>query len=284
MDYGPGQVGLADRSDASLVDRGKRSVVGVMVDAVNYGAAVQRIVDAAQARRPLTVTALAVHGVMTGHLDADQRSRLNQFDLVVPDGQPVRWALNALHRTGLRERVYGPTLMLEVCQAAALAGVSVYLYGSTPEIVQQLEQSLRARIPGLDVAGAEPSKFRRLTADEKADVVDRIRQSAAGIVFIGLGCPRQEVWAYEYGEALGIPVIAVGAAFAFHAGVLAQAPRWMQDRGLEWLFRLTSEPGRLWKRYLLLNPWYVWLVVTQLLGVRRFPIEGLREIREVGYG
>jgi N-acetylglucosaminyldiphosphoundecaprenol N-acetyl-beta-D-mannosaminyltransferase len=284
MGDGKGRGGVGGQSHTGLVDRGRKNVIGVMVNAVNYEAAVESIVEAAQAGRPLAATALAVHGVMTGHLDDEQRLRLNQLDLVVPDGQPVRWALNALYRTGLTDRVYGPTLMLEVCQAAAQAGLGIFLYGSTEAILDGLQRSLRARIPDLDIAGAEPSRFRPLTLDEKAEVAARIRGSGARIVFVGLGCPRQEVWAYEYREALGMPIVAVGAAFAFHAGTLAQAPRWMQDRGLEWLFRLGTEPLRLWQRYLLLNPWYVWLVAAQLLGLRRFVVESSRPVRELSYG
>ena len=112
----------------------------------------------------------------------------------------------------------------------------------------------------------------------------RIRGSDARIVFVGLGCPRQEVWAYEYRSALSMPILAVGAAFDFHAGTLSQAPRWMQDHGLEWLFRLKTEPRRLWRRYGLLNPWYVGLVASQLLGLRRFPAMVQRPAREMSYG
>jgi exopolysaccharide biosynthesis WecB/TagA/CpsF family protein len=123
-----------------------------------------------------------------------------------------------------------------------------------------------------------------LTIEERAEVVSRIRASGAQVVFVGLGCPRQEVWAYEYREALSVPIVAVGAAFPMHAGMLAQAPHWMQARGLEWVFRLVVEPKRLWRRYLLLNPWYVWLVVSQRLGLRFFHPEAGRPVRAVNYG
>jgi exopolysaccharide biosynthesis WecB/TagA/CpsF family protein len=210
---------------------------------------------------------------MTGHQDADQRFRLNHFDLVVPDGQPVRWALNLLHGTGLEDRVYGPNLMLRICAAAARDDLPIYLYGSKPEVLAALTRNLQAKFPALRIAGAEPSRFRKLTESEKAETVARIRASGARIVFAGLGCPRQEVWAYEYRDQLSMPVIAVGAAFDFHAGNLAQAPAWMQKRGLEWLFRLRTEPRRLWRRYLILNPWYASLLVMQWSRMRKFPIE-----------
>lgn len=253
-----------------MIDGGKKNLIGVLIDAVDYEGAVERIIGAARARAPYAVSALAVHGVMTGHTDDEHRARLNGFDLLVPDGQPVRWALNLLHGAHLPDRVYGPTLMLKVCERAEREGLGIYLYGSTPPVVAMLTASLRARFSALRVCGSEASKFRQLAPDEKAAVVARIRASGAAIAFVGLGCPRQEVWAYEYREALAMPILAVGAAFDFHAGLLRQAPRWMQDRGLEWLFRLKTEPRRLWRRYAILNPWYVLLVVAQCVRVRRF--------------
>ncbi len=249
---------------------GARNVLGVLVDPVDYGAAVARVVAAAAAGEPLAVTALAVHGVMTGVLDDEHRFRLNRMDLVVPDGQPVRWALNLLHRAGLAERVYGPTLMLAVCEAAAARGLPVYFYGSRPAVLGALVERLRARFPGLAVAGAEPSAFRTLGEGERDAVVARVRASGARLVFVGLGCPRQEVWAYEYRERLGMPLLAVGAAFDFHAGLLPQAPARLQRAGLEWAFRLWQEPRRLWRRYAYLNPLYLGHLALQASGARRY--------------
>lgn len=248
----------------------KRNVVGVLVDAVTYDDAVARVVAAAERRAPFAVTALAVHGVMTGVLDPVHRYRLNHLDLVVPDGQPVRWALNLLHGAGLGDRVYGPTLTLRVCEAAGERGLPVYFYGSRPEVLRALTERLRARFPKLVVAGAEPSRFRTLDEREKAAVVERIKASGARIAFVGLGCPRQEVWAYEYRAELSMPVLAVGAAFDFHAGLLRQAPPWLQRAGLEWAYRLYREPRRLWRRYVYLNPLYVGHVALQAAGVRRY--------------
>jgi exopolysaccharide biosynthesis WecB/TagA/CpsF family protein len=250
-----------------VIDRGKRSVLGVRVSAVDYDAVVGRVIEAGRAGRPLAVSALAVHGVMTGVLDPAHRRRLNEFDLLVPDGQPVRWALNALHRVRLGERVYGPTLMLRVCERAAAEGLPVFLYGSTEEMLAGLRENLLRRFPGLRIAGAMPSRFRRLTESERDETVRAIRASGAAITFVGLGCPRQEVWAFEMRQALSMPVLAVGAAFAFHAGRLPQAPGWLQSRGLEWLYRLVQEPSRLWRRYLLLNPLYLTMLFFQFVGI-----------------
>jgi exopolysaccharide biosynthesis WecB/TagA/CpsF family protein len=250
---------------------GKRNILGVQIDAVDYEIAVARIIAAAETRERLTVSALAVHGVMTGVLDRAQRFRLNHLDMVVPDGQPVRWALRLLHGIRLPDRVYGPTLMRKVCQAAAARDLSIFLYGSRPEVLDALANNLRERFPRLRVAGTEPSRFRCLSAVEQAELAERIRASNASIVFVGLGCPRQEVWVYELGHLLRLPLIAVGAAFDFHAGTLAQAPPAMQRAGLEWLFRLVREPRRLWRRYVYLNPAYAGLVLLQALGLRAFP-------------
>lgn len=253
-----------------MIDRGRQNILGIGIDAVDCDAAVGRIVDAAEAGRPLGVSALAVHGIMTGVLDRVHRYRLNQLELVVPDGQPVRWALNLLHGVGLTDRVYGPNLMLKACARAAECGLPIYLYGSTPEMLTALVERLKERYPALQIAGTRPSRFRRLTADEQSEVVRDIRESGAKMVFVGLGCPRQEIWAYEFREPVSMPVIAVGAAFAFHAGHLSQAPARLQNAGLEWLYRLVHEPKRLWKRYVLLNPLYLSLLLLQYLGLRRF--------------
>jgi exopolysaccharide biosynthesis WecB/TagA/CpsF family protein len=220
---------------------------------------------------------------MTGVLNREQKYRLNQFSLLVPDGQPVRWALNWLHGESLVDRVYGPNLMLAVTERAAAEGLKIYFYGSTEEILRGLRENFEKRFPRLRIAGMEPSKFRRLSPQEKIELAQRIRQSGASLVFVGLGCPRQEVWAHEFQELLPMPVIAVGAAFPFHAGRVPQAPRWMQDRGLEWLFRVLVEP-RLWRRYLFLNPAYLFLLALQAAAIVSFSTAGRQPGRELLYG
>ena len=256
-----------------MIDRGRHNLIGVEINAVDYDAAVAKIVEAAKSRSPLGVSALAVHGVMTGVLDREHRHRLNDLELVVPDGQPVRWALNLLHKTKLADRVYGPNLMLRTCQAAAESGESIFLFGATEELLDKLTENLKLKFPSLQIAGRCASKFRQLSQAEKIEVEQMIRGSGASICMVGLGCPRQEVWAYEFRKTLSMPVLAVGAAFNFHAGLLDQAPHAWQRYGFEWLYRLLKEPRRLWKRYVLLNPLYVSLVAMQALGVRRFRLD-----------
>jgi N-acetylglucosaminyldiphosphoundecaprenol N-acetyl-beta-D-mannosaminyltransferase len=254
-----------------MINKGKHSILGINVHAVDYEFAVSQFVAASEARQPYAVTALAVHGVMTGTLDPPHARRLNGLDLVVPDGQPVRWALGLLHRNSLPDRVYGPNLTLRVVQAFAERGLSVYLYGSKPEVLEKLIPNLQERFPNLIIAGYESSKFRRLSQQERMEVVARIKDSKAHAVILGLGCPRQEVWAYEYRNDLSIPILAVGAAFDFFAGTLLQAPKVLQDAGLEWLYRLIQEPKRLWRRYIILNPLYLWNIVLQYLHLKNFP-------------
>ncbi len=240
-----------------MIDAGKRNVLGVYVDAVDYAAATERVIEAARESRSLALTALAVHGVMTGVADRAHEARLNSFDLVTPDGQPVRWALNLIHRAQLPDRTYGPTLTLKVVERMAGDGLPVYLYGSTQPVLDKLTAALTAQFPALKIAGSEPSKFRAAQPGEPAEIAERIKASGARLVLVGLGCPRQEIFVHAMRPLLPMPLMAVGAAFDYHAGDLRKPPPWMQQRGLEWLWRLGLEPKRLWRRYLILNPAYL---------------------------
>ncbi|WP_203818329.1 WecB/TagA/CpsF family glycosyltransferase [Paractinoplanes ferrugineus] len=247
--------------------QGKRSVLGVLVDVTDYADATDRIIAAAHERRGYAVTALAVHGVMTGVEDAAHNARLNSFDLVTPDGQPVRWALNLLHDAGLSDRVYGPTLTLKVVERAAAEGLPVYLYGSTEPTLARLVPALEKMFPALKIAGVEASKFRESTPGEPEEIAERIKASGARVLLVGLGCPRQEVFTYAMRPHLDMPLLAVGAAFDYHAGLLKNPPPWMQKYALEWLWRLGLEPKRLWRRYLILNPKYLTRLFAQKAGL-----------------
>ena len=266
-----------------MIDRGKKSVLGIYVDAVDYDGALSRIYHAAENRQPYSISALAVHGVMTGVQSEQHKFRLNSLDLIVPDGQPVRWALNLLHGTHLSSRVYGPELTLRTVAMAEEKALPVYFYGATPEILEGMLARLKQRFPGLVVAGVEPSKFRAITAGECAELATRVTDSGAKLLFVGLGCPRQEVFAYEMRDLLPMPVLAVGAAFAFLSGQLAQAPPQLQKLGLEWLFRLGKEPSRLWRRYLYLNPYYLVLFAGQWFGIK-FRTKGREPVQALRYG
>lgn len=268
-----------------MIDDGKFNLLGVKINSIDYDGAIARIVDAAKNRQVLGVSALAVHGVMTGVMDDDHRHRLNNLELVVPDGQPVRWGLNLLHGAGLCDRVYGPNLMLKTCEAAAEEEIPIYLFGGDQELLEELSDSLIKRFPRLNIAGVTPSKFRKISPEEKLELIEEINMSGAGITFVGLGCPRQEVFAYEFKEHLKMPVMAVGAAYSFHAGRTSQAPSFLQRVGLEWFYRFLCEPTRLWKRYAVLNPYYVGLLACQYLKLKSFdPDSTTKPESEILYG
>ena len=267
-----------------MVNAGKKNIVGILVDAMDYEAAVDFIFQAAAERRNAPVAAEAIHAVMLGAIDPEHQYRLNNFSLILPDAQGVRWGMNLLHKTGLRDRVYGPNLTLDVLTRAEKEGLPVYFYGSNPPTLVNLRQNLAAHYPGLLIAGMEPGRYTRVSHQERETTAARIVASGARLVFVGLGCPRQEVWAFEMRNLLPMPVLAVGAAFTFLAGEVRQAPLWMQRSGLEGVFRLCMEPRRLWRRYVIYSPWYCFWLLLQFLGFRSFPTDGTEPRTELLYG
>lgn len=234
---------------------------GVQMTPTCYDEVVDTLIGAAKVRQGGSADFGAVHVLASAARDPEFRRIINGLDMVAPDGQPVRWAMNFFHKAGLKDRVYGPEVTRRLCQAAAENGVSIYLYGSTDPVLQQLAANLMRMFPALKIAGMESPPFRPLTEAEDEAVIKRINDSGAGIVFIGIGCPKQEKFAFEHRRTIKAVQVCVGAAFDFHAGVKSTAPAWMQKRGLEWLFRLTQEPKRLWKRYLVTNSTYLALFV-----------------------
>jgi N-acetylglucosaminyldiphosphoundecaprenol N-acetyl-beta-D-mannosaminyltransferase len=263
---------VAAARSVTLPDTGRTlpsrySVAGVMISAATYESATAAVMAAARDGRTLLLSATPVHALTLGASEPLLGQRYSRFDLLVPDGQPVRWALRLLHGVDLPDRVYGPTLMLRVCEQAAHTGDGIYLYGSRPDVLDRLRRNLVERFPGLRISGFRSPPFRPTTPDEDADDVQDILESGARILFVGLGCPRQDHWAFEHRDRLPLPMLCVGAAFDFHAGMVRQAPPWMQRRGLEWVFRLTMEPRRLWKRYATSNPHFVLLLARQWLSL-----------------
>lgn len=241
-----------------------RYILGTRVDATSYGDAVSRILEWARAGESRYVCVCGVHGVMEGHDSRDFQEISNAADLVTPDGMPLVWVLR---RLGLKDqnRVYGPDLTLNVCRAAAEAGIPVGLYGGSQEVLDALQKNYRERFPQLQIAYAYSPPFRPLTPDEDEAVVRAINASGTRILFVGLGCPKQEQWVAGHRDRVQAVMLAVGAAFDFHSGRVRQAPRWMRRSGLEWLFRLLMDPRRLWRRYFKNNPRFLWLVTRQLL-------------------
>jgi N-acetylglucosaminyldiphosphoundecaprenol N-acetyl-beta-D-mannosaminyltransferase len=238
-------------------------VLAAQIDALSWDAAIARLLGWAHARESRYVTICNVHVVVSASRNAAYRDVINGSDMATPDGAPVAWMLR---RQGFanQPRISGPDLMWALCEHAAKGNLPVYCYGSTGATLGLLSANLREAFPDLRVITESPP-FRALTPEEDAGAVERINASGAGIVFVGLGCPKQESWMAEHRGTINAVMIGVGAAFDFHAGTVQRAPAWMRDNGLEWLHRLLSEPGRLWKRYLVTNTLFIAGAARQLL-------------------
>ncbi len=204
-------------------------------------------------RSPLAVHLCNAYTLSLAIDDHAFGARLNAGDLNLPDGMPLVWVARRLGLRWLTDRVYGPDLMVAVLDRGRRLGLRHYMYGSTPEVLDALRRELESRYPGLEIAGAEAPPFRTLSIDEARAAIARMVASGANVVWIGLGTPKQDEFVYSFCDQIGLPTVAVGAAFDFFAGTIAQAPRWIQSIGLEWLFRLSREPRRLWRRYLIGN-------------------------------
>jgi N-acetylglucosaminyldiphosphoundecaprenol N-acetyl-beta-D-mannosaminyltransferase len=226
----------------------RKSLLGTFVSATDYHAASEFVLDAAQAGRSARVTALDAHGLAKSAREPAFQSLLNRFDLVTADGHSLRWGLNAIHGSSLKDRVAGPDLTLHICRKAAERGVPIYAYGSRQHVVEGFANALEGRFPGLRIAGLRASRFRPATPEEDEDDVRHIRDSGARLVLVGLGCPLQEQWVDEHADKLSVPCLAIGAAFDFHSGNKKRAPVWMQRAGMEWIFRMAVEPRRLVRR------------------------------------
>jgi len=247
----------------------RANILGVGVSALNMTMALEVIEGWIERREPHYVCVTGVHGVMESQRDENLRRIHNRAGLVTPDGMPLVW-LSRLQGFRHVERVYGPDLMLALCERSAAKGYRHFFYGGAEGVPEQLASVLQKRFPGLQVAGTFSPPFRPLTPEEDDQIIQMINEAAPDIVWVGLSTPKQERWMAEHVGRLTAPVlIGVGAAFDFLTGRKPQAPRWMQRAGLEWLFRLLTEPRRLWRRYLINNPLFVALVVLQALGVRR---------------
>ena len=241
-------------------------LLGMRVDSTSYSDAVRSIIDWVKEGGVRSVFAANTHMVMESYDSDSFRQVVNSADLVTPDGMPLVWWLRYRGEKA-QQRVYGPELMLQVCQAASLEGIAIGLFGSTPEVIDSLKKKLIDRIPGLKINFMQSPPFKKLSAQDEAKLQEKILASNMGILFIALGCPKQEQWIYDHKSNFPIVMVAVGAAFNFHAGAVRQAPRWMQRSGLEWFYRLIQEPGRLWKRYLITIPRFVFLVLLEAMGI-----------------
>jgi N-acetylglucosaminyldiphosphoundecaprenol N-acetyl-beta-D-mannosaminyltransferase len=236
------------------------------VDCTSYDEAAEAILSLARCGRGAYVCVATVHMVMEAFDDPRFRKAVNSADLVTSDGMPLVWTLR--HR-GLPDarRVYGPTLTPLVCERASEAGIPVGFYGGSPEVLGLVRERLQTRHPKLEVAFAQSPPFRPLSDAEDAAVTTALVDSGAQILFVGLGCPKQERFMAAHRDGFPGVQVGVGAAFDFIAGVKRQAPLWIQNSGLEWAFRLATEPRRLWRRYLENNPRFVYQLLREELGV-----------------
>lgn len=249
------------------------NILGVGISAIHMEDALSQISQWIDNRERHYVSVCNVHTVMECHRDPQMRRAVNGAGMATPDGMPLVWLGRKKSGRDVR-RVYGPDLMLALCQLSARRGYSHYFYGGAEGIPELLAERLKARIPGLEVAGGYSPPFRPLTPEQDARIVSQINAAHPDIVWVGLGTPKQDLWMASHRDRLTAPVlIAVGAAFDFHAGRKKQAPRWMQRSGLEWLFRLVTEPRRLWRRYLVYNPLFVTLVLLQAVGLRKYTLD-----------
>lgn len=232
-------------------------VLGVGVSAINQEIALSEITRWIESREKHYVCVTGVHGVMESQRDPELLAIHNSSGLTTPDGMPLVWCARYAGAESV-ERVYGPDLMLNVSKASVERGWTHYFYGAAPGVPETLAENLEAKFPGLKVVGSQSPPFRELTAEEVEATVAEINRLAPDIVWVGLSTPKQERWMARFRPSLEVPVIiGVGAAFDMHAGRIPQAPQWMQNAGLEWAFRLSKEPRRLWRRYLVNNPKFV---------------------------
>jgi N-acetylglucosaminyldiphosphoundecaprenol N-acetyl-beta-D-mannosaminyltransferase len=236
-----------------LRPRGAFRCCGVRVDAVTIEDAVDRLRMFTETGGGRSVHLCNAWTLALARRDPVLAEALNRGDLNLPDGTPLTWIGRRIGFTHMRRRVYGPDLMLATVRTGRVWGLRHYLYGSTPEVVGALARRLAAVAPDVQVVGVESPPFRPLTEGEEAELVERVRQAEPDVVWVGLGTPRQDLFVDRFRDLLGATLVAVGAAFDFLADTKRQAPTWMQDRGLEWAFRLATEPRRLWRRYLIGN-------------------------------
>ena len=240
-------------------------VIGAKIHSTSYISATEKINLWSRASESRYICAANVHMVMEAHDSSEYKKTINNADIVTPDGMPLVWMLR-LKGHKEQQRVYGPTLMLHVLKMAERENIPVGFYGGDVDTSTMLVERMQAQYPRLHIAYAFSPPFHELSSDEDAEIVGRIRKSGIKILFVALGCPKQECWMAEHRDKIPVVMLGVGAAFDFHAGKKAQSPAWMQRLGLEWLFRLVHEPRRLWKRYLYHNTRFVFLALADLLG------------------
>ena len=242
----------------------RSNVIGFPVSALSFDQQVSTILEWAGARLSKVVCVSNVHMLMEGHWHSDFSTVLSKADLLTPDGMPLVWVAS-LMKGSSQERVAGMELMQSLCQQAEVLGISVFLFGSTSEILLKIKEQLAKEFPSLKIAGMVSPPFRPLSVEEDKQIVDEVNQSGAGLVFVSLGCPKQERWMGQHRGEVKAVMVGLGGAFNVYAGIKQWAPAWVRDNGLEWLYRLAHDPRRLWKRYARTIPPFMFLVLKQIV-------------------
>jgi N-acetylglucosaminyldiphosphoundecaprenol N-acetyl-beta-D-mannosaminyltransferase len=246
-------------------------VLGVRVDGVQIPDVITRMEFwIAERGRGHYVAVTGMHGVMEAQYDAPFKQVLGEADLVVPDGMPLVW-LGRISGLGLRRRVYGPELMENFFATTAARRYTHFLYGGADGVADNLAQELGKRFPWSQIVGTYTPPFRPLTESEESNLARKVQVACPDVLWVGLSTPKQEKWMHAHRHSLPVPVmVGVGAAFDFHTGRVKQAPAWMRENGFEWLFRLLTEPRRLWRRYLILGSKFTWNVCLEMSRLRKF--------------
>ncbi len=254
---------------ATIVTPERVDILGVGVSAINMDMALSTMDHWVTSGQKHYVCVTGVHGVIESQTDPKLRRIFNQAGLVTPDGMPMVW-VNWLKKQRHVGRVYGPDLMTAICEISAAKGYRHFLYGGAPDVPEKLTNALRKTYPGIEIVGAYSPPFRPLTPDEDDAVVRQINESGPDFVWVGLSTPKQEYWMADHaGRIDAAAMIGVGAAFDFLSGAKTQAPRWIQRGGFEWLYRLITEPRRLWRRYLTIVPLFLLYMALDSVGLRR---------------
>lgn len=256
--------GLKQTTPSKAFMRRGAHVLDSHIDAVSWDEAISRIAGWATHRQSRFVALCNVHSVVTASQEAGFHKVIAQADLALPDGAPVAWALRREGFAG-QQRINGPDLMWRYLGVAEQMGQSVFFYGSSNDTLDRLMVRIKAAFPKLKIAGLESPPFRELTPEEDQAYIDQINQSGANVVFVGLGCPKQETWIANHRGRIKAVMLGVGAAFDYHAGTIERAPQWMQKAGLEWLHRLASEPRRLARRYAVTNSVFIYRMAKSML-------------------
>lgn len=249
-------------------------VLGVRIAALDYQRAISALESFISDGRTHYVTLTNVHAVTESQYDQELKTALNQADLALPDGMPVAWAGN-LAGHEMKDRVCGPDLMLQFIRATAHKGYRHFFFGGAEGVADELASRLKQMCPEMIVAGTWCPPFRPLTESEEAELAEKVNDKV-DVMWVGLGCPKQEKWMWQHRHLRTGVMLGVGAAFDFHTSRIARAPRWMQRYGLEWLFRLSQDPRRLWRRYAIYNSMFLFFYLCQQLNLRRFDVAASR--------